>query len=316
MRKIEQELTLFSIPKPFRGHFSVIQRNAIRSWNLLQPQCEIILFGDDHGTKEVAEEFGLRNVSEIACNEYGTPLVNKLFEAAQNMAAHDLVCYVNADIILLSDFTQAVERVTRLKKRFLLVGQRWDVDLKEPWNFQEPDWEDKLRDYTRENGRLHELTGIDYFVFNRGLYAGIPPFAIGRTIWDNWLLYRARQKGYPVIDASQMVMAIHQNHEYSQQPEGKDWIIEGPEAKGNLKLAGGWGHVFTLADSTHFLSPAGLKKALDWARLRRRFNTLPTLHPYLGLPLRILSKALELLCALSARIGIARPSTDSGTEEP
>lgn len=32
--------------------------------------------------------------------EFGTPLVNKLFEAAQEHASHRIVAYVNADIIL------------------------------------------------------------------------------------------------------------------------------------------------------------------------------------------------------------------------
>ena len=51
-------LTLFTIPKAFEGHSGVIQRNAIKSWTLLQPQCEIILMGDDEGTGEAAAEMG------------------------------------------------------------------------------------------------------------------------------------------------------------------------------------------------------------------------------------------------------------------
>ena len=50
-------LTLFSTPKPFRGHIAVIQTNAIRSWLELEPACEVILFGDEEGTAEVAAAF-------------------------------------------------------------------------------------------------------------------------------------------------------------------------------------------------------------------------------------------------------------------
>ena len=42
-------LTLFSTCKPFHGHNGVIQRNALKSWRLLHPDIEIILFGDDEG---------------------------------------------------------------------------------------------------------------------------------------------------------------------------------------------------------------------------------------------------------------------------
>src|SRR5215510_12506337 len=64
-------LTIFATPKPFRSHIAVIQRNAIRSWTLLRPACEIILMGNDEGTAEIAAEFGLRYVPDIARNTFG-----------------------------------------------------------------------------------------------------------------------------------------------------------------------------------------------------------------------------------------------------
>ena len=128
-------LTLFTIAKPFHGHIAVIQRNAIRSWTSLRPACEIILFGDDEGTAKTAADFGVRHIPDVACNEYGTPLLNDIFEKAQRVARHNLLCYVNADIILMSDFMRAVEEVARRKRRFLMVGQRWDLDVQEPLDF-------------------------------------------------------------------------------------------------------------------------------------------------------------------------------------
>ncbi|MEM3485716.1 MAG: hypothetical protein QXI12_08850, partial [Candidatus Methanomethyliaceae archaeon] len=209
-------LTLFTIPKPFCGRFAVIQRNAIRSWTLLKPACEILLFGDDEGTAEMAAEFGLRHIPDVACSEYGTPLVSDLFEQAQQLATHDLLCYVNADIILMSDLMAAVRRIPF--RRFLMAGRRWDVDLTQPWSFENPDWEIRLREYVYHYGRLHDPAGIDYFVFPRGLWKTIPPFAIGRTIWDNWLIYGARARGAAVVDATQATMVVHQNHNYTHVP--------------------------------------------------------------------------------------------------
>lgn len=51
-------LTIFSIPKAFNGHIGDIQRNAINSWTRLQPECEILLLGDDEGTGKAADENG------------------------------------------------------------------------------------------------------------------------------------------------------------------------------------------------------------------------------------------------------------------
>lgn len=45
-------LTIFAAPKPFYGYIGVIQTNAIQSWLLLRPECEVILFGDEEGMAE------------------------------------------------------------------------------------------------------------------------------------------------------------------------------------------------------------------------------------------------------------------------
>lgn len=275
-------LTLFSIPKPFRGHIAVIQGNAIQSWTLLRPACEIILFGDEEDTAEIAKEFGICHIPEIACNKFGTPLLHDLFAKAQAMAADDFLCYVNTDIILMSDFLAGVQRV-RKNQRFLLVGQRWDVEVDKPWDFDKPDWEARLRSYARENGKLHAVTGIDYFVFPKGLWSDIPPFALGRTVWDNWLIYQARLKHSCVVDATQVVTAIHQNHDYAHSSRAKTGTRKGPEAKRNLELAGGYRHVFTLKDATHVLTPSGQKLDLSLRRLSRHLDTLPILFPRLRL---------------------------------
>ena len=81
-------MTLFTIPKAFKGHIDVIQRNAIQSWVRLHPEIEIILFGSDEGTAEVAREFGLRHVPDVERNEFGTYLVNSVFNKAQSFARH------------------------------------------------------------------------------------------------------------------------------------------------------------------------------------------------------------------------------------
>ena len=250
-------LTIFSIPKSFRGHIETIQRNAIRSWTLLRPRPEVILFGDDEGTAPVARELCLRHVRQVACNEYGTPLVSDVFKGAMDAAGDGILAYVNADIVLTSDFVEAVHRVHQQLKSFLIVGQRWDLDVREPLHFT-GDWEEDLRGRIGTEGQLHPPTGMDYFVFTRGIWGDIPPFAVGRTVWDNWLVYGARVRDVPVIDATQSITCIHQNHDYSHIPNGTGaW--EGPEARANLALARGWDHVFTVEDANWILTPEGLK---------------------------------------------------------
>ncbi len=273
-------LTLFSIPKAFRGHMEVIQRNAIQSWTLLRPRVEIILLGDEHGTERVAKTLALRHVPGIARNDYGTPLLDDVLRQASRVSTQETLCYVNADIVLMDNLLGAVESVRRRKESFLVVGQRWDIDLREPFDFSSG-WETRLRASVAAQGRLHPPTGMDYFVFSRGLWGDVPPFAIGRTVWDNWLVYRARARHASVVDATERVTAVHQDHDYSHLSAGAGDVWKGPEAADNLRLAGGWDHVFTLQDATHTLTPYGLRIARSRKHIERHLETIPRLYPYL-----------------------------------
>ena len=287
-------MTIFTIPKPFRGHIGVIQTNAIRSWVSLRPACEVILFGDEEGTAEIASELGIRHIREVERNEYSTPLVSSMFSVAQDVAKYQLMCYISADIILMSDFLPAISQIK--VPSFVLVGQRWDVDLSEPVDFDKPDWEAYLRAHVTEEGKLHPPTAIDYFVFPRGLYRDIPPFAVGRTAYDDWLLYWTRTLKVPLIDATKVITAIHQNHDYSHHPGGAAGVWEGPESKRNIELLGGRDHAFSLEYVTWILTPQGMKRALSMRHLYFRMRAIPILCPHLHfllMPFKIFEKCLR-----------------------
>ncbi len=90
-------LTLFTTAKPFRGHDGIIQRNALKSWTLLRPSVEVILFGDEEGAAKTAEELGLRHEPQVERNEFGTKRLDTMFCRAQKIAQHDVLCYINCD---------------------------------------------------------------------------------------------------------------------------------------------------------------------------------------------------------------------------
>jgi len=294
-------LTLFAIPKPFAGHIEVIQRNAIQSWLALHPDIEVILFGDEQGTAEVSRQYGATYVPGVMRNEYGTPLVSDLFAQAERMARYSLLCYVNADIILMSSFIRGLEVVAAEKRRFLMVSHRWDADITEPLRF-EGEWEKDLEKRVRCNGTLHGPSGIDFFAFPRGLWGELPPFSVGRPAYDNWLLFRARQLGAALVDATPTVMIIHQNHHYGHNPRGKKGIWEGPEAQQNRQLAGGQGHLFLLLHASHYLTESGVKRALDFWHIYRQVEAAAVLHPRWAAPARMLLRIMDLLSAPLSRL--------------
>lgn len=265
-------LTLFSAPKPFHNHIKIIQENALQSWVRLAPSCEIILFGNEEGIAETAVHFGVRHVPKVAKNEYGTPLLDDLFLKAQKLATNEVMCYINADIILMSDFIKAVEIVCKSNNPYLMVGKRWNITMEGPLDFSWSDWEDHLRTYVYQSGKPTTPEGIDYFVFPRGLYCDLAPFAIGRAAFDNWLLWKARSLGARIIDASEIVMAIHQNHDYSHHPQDKNGVWYGEEAQRNRELMIGWHRCFTLDDASHCVTPSGLRMNLSRKRLTRKIK--------------------------------------------
>ena len=249
-------LTILACPKPFENtHIATIQRNAITSWTLLKPRPEIILFGDEAGVAEICRDLGLRHVPDIVRNEFGTPLLNDIFQKGQNLATWPVVCYINADIILLDDFQRIIEVVSQIDREFLVVGQRWNLDIAEPIDFSSSTWAEDLRTLAKTAGHLASPDTIDYFVFSKGLFLELPPFAVGRGFFDIWLLwYAMRRRKVLVIDATSSVTVIHQNHTYFHLPGGEKWYTRSPEALRNRALAGGWRHWVTIYDVRHVLS--------------------------------------------------------------
>jgi hypothetical protein len=254
-------LTIFSTPKPLKGHSDIIQRNAIRSWTLLHPDVEVILFGDEEGAAQVCGELGIRHQPRVRRTSRGTKYLASIFDRAQEIARHDVLCYANCDIMLTSDFRLAVERVAAAHQRFLIVGRRWDTNVTEPLDFGQKDWEVRLRQCALRANVQRPKIWIDYFVFSRGLYyQKIPPLVIGRPGWDPWLIWFASASRVPVVDASQVVVAVHQNHDYSYHPQGAKGVGGDEEAGRNYQILGSWWHHHTTDSATERLMPAGLQR--------------------------------------------------------
>lgn len=269
------QLTLFTAPKAFTNpHIALIQRNAIRSWLQLGSEVEVLLLGDEEGMPEEAEKLGVRQIKEIKCNTSGTPLISSLFDAARQQNNSPLLAYVNADILLFPDFLFSAQRALAHTSRFLLVGQRWDLEVTRELDFS-ADWQDRLKQECTEKGSLHKPTGSDYFVYPRECFESIPDFAIGRAGWDNWMIYQSRRQGWKTIDASSEIQIIHQNHDYSHLPGGQAHYHL-PETDENIRLAGGRRTIFTLLDANYAFD-CGQVKPARWngKRLLREIEIFP-----------------------------------------
>jgi hypothetical protein len=245
-------ITLFSIPKAFAGPAGEVQRNAVASWLALGSDVEVVLLGSDPGVAEAAARFGVRHVPDVALGEGGAPRLDDAFARTAEVARHETLCFVNADVIFLEDFVSAVKTATSWHAPIVMAGRSVDVDVG-PVDTDRESWRADVRRAARTDGRRRGLGALDYIVFTREVFGDLPTFVVGRAGFDNWLVWRARSLGVPVVDASADVCAIHQSHGYGHLAGGKGEAYMGREARYNIELAGGKRHLFTLADASHRL---------------------------------------------------------------
>jgi hypothetical protein len=211
-------ITFFTTTKAFEGKNKINQVNALKSW--LIGGAEVIVFGESPGLSEISKELKLHLIPDIKCSQNGVPLINHMFAKASEVSKFSICCFINADILLTNDFFLHVNKICKnLKEKYLIVGQRVDLEVDEYIDFNEG-WEKTLF----ERGTLHNPSGSDYFIFPKGQYNlnNMPDLVVGRPGWDLWMIYNARKNKYKTIDLSYSVKVLHQNHDYSHKVKNED----------------------------------------------------------------------------------------------
>jgi hypothetical protein len=150
----------------------------------------------------------------------------------------------------------------------------------------EPGWEDRWRRHVKANGWRDSVQCMDYFIFERGLVPKFPKFALGRGRWDSYLPHRVRALGALFVDATDSIMAVHQDHGFAHR-EGKVGMRFSPEGVRNGELAER--KKCTLGNADRKLTRWRLKRAIDQDRLR--YWLWENRHrPVVGFPVRKMCK--------------------------
>ena len=111
-------MTIFTVPRPFKGEFDIIQRNGIKSWTLLEPKCEIILFGNEEGAAKAATELGVKHIAELEINEFGTPMLEDMLAKAKKFASNGILVPFQPDQFSrkgLNHFHQVLQDVDEME---------------------------------------------------------------------------------------------------------------------------------------------------------------------------------------------------------
>jgi len=277
-------ITIFALPKAFVGDANRIQSNAFRSWMQLSPAVDVLLLGDEEGIAEFAAEHNVAHIGQVDRNSSGTPLVSDAFSIAHQVSSSATLVYCNSDVILDHSFVRAMEALSDQNQfeKWLGIGQRTDVAIDRELNFDDKTDLQWLEQHCVANGEKSSHVCKEYFAFSRNLFEDVPPFAVGRGNWDNWMVASVKPMGVPVIDLSGHVTAIHQSHDYAHMVGSRmNCYVNGDEARENQRLAGGR-NLISGAVCSHRLEAGGVEKigivrgALDFLGDVPRFAKLMT----------------------------------------
>ena len=228
-------ITIFATFRPFNHpHYGMIQRNAIGSWMQLNPKPEVLVMGNEAGSKEICEEFNLIHIPDVKLSNLGTPMLDDMFSKAELIAKNDLLLLVAAEIILFQDMIEMAKILKDHLPKFMATIRRRDKDVNSLIDFNNPNWQ---KDILSDSVLGHPGAG-DFFLYPKGFFVnGILPFTIGRASADNWLIYEAVRLGC-CVDMADSMNIIHQNHDYSHLG-GHHKLTEGEEFKFNRNLGSG-----------------------------------------------------------------------------
>ncbi len=270
-------MIIFTVPKPFKGEFAIIQENAIDSWLAFKPKPRIIMLGDEVGMSTFAKRKRIEQIKNIQRNKQSTPILSDIFAQVQKIDNEEVFMYINADIVLLNSPAPSIEVLANRFKKFLAIGRRYEMQVKRKMS------SDEILSIAQKSClKQKSWSWMDYFIFTKDVFDLIPPFALGKTFWDKWLVWMALQKGIPTVDITSELFAVHQTHSYSMSEKANmKTVWAGEEALENLRLAGGWSHGATVKEASYTLVKGMIypQKKREIPIKRSALDRLPFLWP-------------------------------------
>jgi len=201
-------ITIYSTFRSFKHkRYREIQVDAINSWLQLDPKPQIIILGDDEGTKRVCRQRGFLHIPKIKVSKAGTPYVNSMIDTAEAHAENDIMLLLSGDIVIQQDTIDAAKAMSKNLNEFCACARKVHVVKRPNGQFKHEKWA------TWQAG--------DYWMHTKGFYAGMPDFLIGRHLVERWM-YRWACNKNGLVDASGVISVYHQNHPRDFKPKNKE----------------------------------------------------------------------------------------------
>lgn len=171
-------------------------------WKLLKPFRSHLVFGPD-----------------LETDEEDLPYVDDWILKSYESSNTDLICFIMPDAILPSDFGEKVSALVEFfsdTSQFAVVGRRCPVIYRENVSL-----DDLVDEYIHEYrlDRMSEISNAEYshdfILFSKNRLDlnldDIPPFHMGRQIWDAWVVGWASEQ-IPVVSTGGRCGSYHMAH--------------------------------------------------------------------------------------------------------
>jgi len=200
-------ITLYSTFRRFNHPiFNKIQRDAIESWQALDPVPEIVIVGNDPGTAEICKEYGLKHVPKVGTSSAGTPYCDDFILEAEKVASNDIMLLCSGDIIIKQDTIDAAKAVKPLLNQFCVCSRKLHVEIK---------------DGKKKDIRWATWQAGDYWLHTKGIFTGMPKFLIGRHKNEKWMFRWLCNKN-ALVDGTDVITVWHQQHPHEFKPANKE----------------------------------------------------------------------------------------------
>lgn len=168
------------------------------------------------GVKEFCSEIGARHQPKLMTNSFLSPRLDSLFERAASDSTTEITCFVAADTILPTNFSAKLQKLFDQSQNLLVVGkpnqlpQSYHRMLKQRGKYSISN--DEFALMTRETTLL---TRSRFYAFSKGIWGYLPPLALGSVHWSNFLVINGLLNCPDVVDATQFIPSLHQEHNYT-----------------------------------------------------------------------------------------------------
>eukprot|EP00271_Cylindrocystis_brebissonii_P015889 TRINITY_DN3894_c0_g1_i1.p1 TRINITY_DN3894_c0_g1~~TRINITY_DN3894_c0_g1_i1.p1 ORF type:complete len:761 (-),score=55.48 TRINITY_DN3894_c0_g1_i1:693-2975(-) len=258
-------MTFFCVPKPYVGEVGKAQKQALFSWLRQKPTPYVVLLGQDKSFYELAGSLPdhIQVEPDIDYTFNGLPQLHSLI-ARSMVVTTNVSVFLEPDILLLGDLQLSLQKVGDSFKRWVVAGMRRDVETF-PFRFELAELigvseaerlgatrivnekgdvvsDAEVTEYVDSVGKLHTGGGGDFWAWSNVLGLPylcrnpIPPFALDRGRYGNWLLNEMIASGVrDVIDGGDTISAIRVVQSLPEVPaEPEDAVTEEVQDEENV----------------------------------------------------------------------------------